>query len=375
VSIVRYDAIIAKEDRRPMSHEVCFEFCRTVPDMFTFGLTNGRDCYCAPFFTAMASDSGSCDELCEGETTQLCGGKLKSSIFEMHECEDTLKNLIESSEKAAEMANILTESLSEVTSLADAIQDTAAALQEALGEVGDPTAANLMQEAKVFAGELLATASGKKTAATKLEESSKEALGMEREDFRTTKAASKAEALVSSTEKLIVDAEDAVEELDALAKKTSPSSAYFNNTAGAASQYKSLMYFVDTKYVESPTTCGGAKVGSPLVKLSADECANACDAEVESCVGFSLFSGPSASKDATLCFLFSKFEEVTYYTGCEKAAFLQKSQAALEDALPPMACMAKLSKFVGTTVKPDPSGKCNGCLKKATEAKRCPKVG
>jgi len=34
-------------------------------------------------------------------------------------------------------------------------------------------------------------------------------------------------------------------------------------------------------------------------------------------------------------------------------------------------CMAKLSKFEGTTLKPDPSGKCKQCMKKLVKAQRC----
>jgi hypothetical protein len=36
VSIVHYNALVAKEDRQPMTQEVCFDFCRTVPDMLFF---------------------------------------------------------------------------------------------------------------------------------------------------------------------------------------------------------------------------------------------------------------------------------------------------------------------------------------------------
>lgn len=34
-------------------------------------------------------------------------------------------------------------------------------------------------------------------------------------------------------------------------------------------------------------------------------------------------------------------------------------------------CMAKLSKFEGTTLKPNPSGKCKQCMKKLVNAQRC----
>jgi len=53
VSIVHYEAFVAKEDRVEMTQKVCFEFCRTVPNMGFFGIVNGRGCYCTPYFQAM----------------------------------------------------------------------------------------------------------------------------------------------------------------------------------------------------------------------------------------------------------------------------------------------------------------------------------
>merc|ERR1719316_2047477 len=69
-----------------MTHEVCFEFCRSVPNMLFFGLAHGRDCYCAPFYDMMAGDSSECNAVCEGDTDTMCGGMQKSSIFQMHSC-------------------------------------------------------------------------------------------------------------------------------------------------------------------------------------------------------------------------------------------------------------------------------------------------
>merc|ERR1719450_498520 len=76
-----------------MSPKVCFEFCRTVPDMLLFGITRGTDCYCTPHYKAMESDSSQCDTVCVGEPTMMCGGKIKSSMFSMHFCDSTLKDL------------------------------------------------------------------------------------------------------------------------------------------------------------------------------------------------------------------------------------------------------------------------------------------
>merc|ERR1719428_2081582 len=50
VSIVRYTDRVDVEKQQSMTPSICFEFCRTVPDMLHFGLVNGRDCYCAPYY-------------------------------------------------------------------------------------------------------------------------------------------------------------------------------------------------------------------------------------------------------------------------------------------------------------------------------------
>eukprot|EP00972_Heterocapsa_arctica_P056273 8301984-Heterocapsa_arctica.AAC.1 len=33
VSVVHYTEVVPKEDREAMTHDVCFSFCRSVPDM------------------------------------------------------------------------------------------------------------------------------------------------------------------------------------------------------------------------------------------------------------------------------------------------------------------------------------------------------
>merc|ERR550537_1319609 len=101
VSIVHYNMLVPSEDQQPMTHEVCFEFCRTVPDMLFFGLTAGRECYCMPFFKPMAGDSSQCDAVCEGSPTTMCGGMAKSSIYQMHFCDSTAGDLADAADKAA----------------------------------------------------------------------------------------------------------------------------------------------------------------------------------------------------------------------------------------------------------------------------------
>merc|ERR1719235_2037167 len=57
VSIVNYDDMVPKQDQEPMTQATCFAFCRTVPDMGFFGISNGRSCYCMPYLKQMAGDS------------------------------------------------------------------------------------------------------------------------------------------------------------------------------------------------------------------------------------------------------------------------------------------------------------------------------
>merc|ERR1719313_1852563 len=72
VSIVRYTDRVDVEKQQSMTPSICFEFCRTVPDMLHFGLVNGRDCYCAPYYMQGPGD-GVCDAGCEGDSSVDCG--------------------------------------------------------------------------------------------------------------------------------------------------------------------------------------------------------------------------------------------------------------------------------------------------------------
>jgi hypothetical protein len=158
VSIVHYNAFVRKEDRAPMTPARCFEFCRTVPNMGFFGIVNGRGCYCTPYFTPMESDSSQCDAGCEGDATQMCGGKSKSSIFTMHFCDSTAADLSLKVQLATAIEDMMRSAVKKANALSDDMQNMAADLQKSLGAVGDSGAANLMQDAKVWAGELVHTA-------------------------------------------------------------------------------------------------------------------------------------------------------------------------------------------------------------------------
>merc|ERR1719195_1239774 len=102
-----------------------------------------------------------------------------------------------------------------------------------------------------------------------------------------------------------------------------------------------------------------------MAAATPDDCASGCEAEFDTCVGFTFAEGGKGG----LCFLFSKFKEVTYFP-CKSGSLLQGGAGA--SAVTSATCMAKLSRFEGTTLKPDPSGKCKNCLKKADKVDWCP---
>jgi len=169
VSIVHYDAFVAKEDQAEMTQKKCFEFCRTVPNMGFFGIVNGRGCYCTPYFTPMESDSSQCDATCEGDNTIMCGGKSKSSIFAMHMCDSTMEDLAVRDGNAKKLSAAFDLQVKAAKSDSGDMQKAAADLQKRFGAVGDSGATGLLQNAKVFAGELLHKAEDAETIANKLD--------------------------------------------------------------------------------------------------------------------------------------------------------------------------------------------------------------
>merc|ERR1719410_2549812 len=151
---------------------------------------------------------------------------------------------------------------------------------------------------------------------------------------------------------LTADSIGATADLTSHLDSTQPS-APANDTA--LEQYYEALYFVDKSKMQKPSTCGGTAAHTPLLGTMAT-CAYACNADVHECVGFSYFQG--------LCFLMSQFKTMTYYDKCGTGG------SSVVDPKE-VRCMAKLSKFEGTTLAPDGAGKCKECFKEVTQADRC----
>jgi len=368
VSIVHYASKVAKEDREEMTPSVCFGLCRSIPEMMFFGIKNGNKCYCAPYYKPQASDDSVCDVPCEGDPTMMCGSKTKSSIFSMHMCSNTKEELGESKEKMGEAGMQLSKSTKKVSETGKTMQKASAALQKSFGKVGDTEASDLMQAAKVRAGELQKAAKEASKVSDEIKALTKKYAKVSKAKLNEFEGATAAEALIDDMDKASTNGEAQVEDLALFIDASSPEGL----PKGASKEYYPTMYFVDKKFAKLPSTCGGKTVGKPLVG-GMDDCAAVCDSKMGDCVGFSYFPREKSG----LCFLFEKLTSVTYYSGCEKKdkkkmMLLQKQQKlAGEKGAEDTKCMVKFASYEGTTLKPDPSGKCKQCLKKASEAKRC----
>merc|ERR1719424_12280 len=219
VSIVHYDAFVAKKDQGEMTQKVCFEFCRTVPNMGFFGIVNGRGCYCTPWYHAKESDSSQCDVLCDGDNTLVCGGESKSSVFAMHMCDSTAADLAKVSKPAEVMVSEMGGLVKLAKGLSSDMQKMAAQLQKRLGAVGDSGATALLQNAKVFAGALVHKAEDAELAANALGKLTKSASSLTK--FTSPDTVTKAERLMEDIEASMAKADavhDELVTLEALAK-------------------------------------------------------------------------------------------------------------------------------------------------------------
>lgn len=75
------------KQKKKMSPDVCFEFCREYP--VNFFAIQGDTCYCTSYYHPKSTQGGQCDFHCAGDAAQICGSKFKASIFEQHLCGDS----------------------------------------------------------------------------------------------------------------------------------------------------------------------------------------------------------------------------------------------------------------------------------------------
>merc|ERR1719433_2351704 len=298
-----------------MTPTVCFEFCRTVPNMQFFGIAYGRECYCEPYFKMMAGDDSECESICEGDARHMCGGESKSSVFSMYMCDSTKADLSAATKLSHLALSDLQVRMSLASGLSVSMQKASDLNQKVFGKVGDTAVTALMQRAKVFAGELAKSGKSPIKAVENLDSLIKNADKLN--NFNDPDTVTKAEQIMEGMDTEIEQSKELVQALGKITTLAKPS----NEILGASSQYSPIMYFVDKTQLRTMQTCSGDVVNEPIVGESMDGCAKACDDAVGSCVGFSYFGVGKTS----LCFLLSNFKSAVYYTGCRVPGLLQQN--------------------------------------------------
>jgi hypothetical protein len=332
VSVVHYSAIVTKMDQKSMTPDVCFDFCRTVPDMNFFGILNGRDCYCEPYYKQMAGDTEACDSVCEGDATQMCGSKEKSQIFEMHMCADTVGDLNKGMSQLVAVSKALDEKATLLTGLATKGTKDTDSFKAILEKIGDFAASNLLRKAWNRAYDLKKLADQARKVKADLdagEEKAKKLLAgaflqqgrKGAPDFSKFDNAKKAEDLMDEMEKLRKEGKEMTEQLGAASELYDEVSTDMAKTAAVnrTDQFHQGFYFVSPEpyskanWGKDKSTCGGDLVQEPVFGLTEDQCAYACD-ETKGCEAYQYFA-----KESSVCMLMSKATELTHYDMCNHA--------------------------------------------------------
>merc|ERR1719420_715946 len=117
--------------------------------MVFFGIANGRECYCTPYFKPGPGGEAMCNANCPGDTTLMCGNtEGKSSIFEMHLCDDIATDLSESMDGAKEALDYFMETALLAQDIGEKMIVSAMALEKAAGLSGAPGASDMALKAQ-----------------------------------------------------------------------------------------------------------------------------------------------------------------------------------------------------------------------------------
>lgn len=325
VSVVFYGDVVPVEDQSEMTHEICFSFCRSIKGAHFFGLHNGRNCYCAPFYKAEAGDSSECDAPCGGDSKEMCGGQTKSKIFAMHKCDeaDQAKKQaaqVEVMEGVSKSCEELSEGLKQYQKFMD---ETGKAAKEQGGKNGDMVASENGVALSGYGVDLEAAVIAVDTSCGDLIKEvgvMKEVHGRQSTDLEDAVAFDEAEKNAEAGVKVFEGHDKKwnfvlgrnASELEDLKKKDEETmKAYFPITYWI--QGKQTWNVSDAeKAVYS--SCRGDSAADPLKVDSYAECASACFQNSAECVAFQTIK----TQNAFSCQQLKRVEEVSYFSGKEE---------------------------------------------------------
>jgi len=377
VSIAKYRELVLDSEEEAMTPRVCYEFCRTLPGMVFFGISNGNECYCEPYFKPQAGGSSSCDVPCEGEKTSMCGGKVKSTVWEMHLCADTAEDLAENTLAAEEALTFFYESAGLAADLGEKMTEAGEALEDVAGLSGSPMTGDLGMSAKVEAGKLSKSfMAGRKDYETLLVAGNK-AVELEGGDFTDAKTLTEVEDTVLTIQKTEPVVHKFAAGVHDLVKAVFPASSYqtfgatpendkltkeLANPQAEATDFKLASYAMgEQSLAPQGLSCSGEVIGLPMLGLGVSGCGLACEQTLypNKCVAFAHYQ---VDGKEDLCFLFSDVRDVETFEEPASAALVQKRLLkADKDTKASATCKVKMSE-IASGFKP------KGALKKN---KRC----
>jgi len=360
ISIAGYDELVLKEKQEKMTPRTCFQFCRTIEGMAFFGITGGSHCYCMPFYIPDTGGEGDdCGMPCPGDGNQNCGGRSKSSIYELHVCGDRGASVDAGASSSGETLSAFYAAAIYAQEIAKHMQASGALLQEVGGLGGDPDTADLGMEAKRFAGELTksllngecvdaynillttyeeseSTALLDMKVASNLMKAEDAIMTMQAQSPKVMACAEKASDLILQAYPVYKDGVEAETDAELLAVEEQYGTAIMN--------FYPLKFVTHNKDDPKPSTCHGKLLGKPMLGTIA-QCAQACYDAVhpEKCVAYQFFhlgggeSGHGGDEDTMipLCFMYKEIKSVTTYD-CGflgGASLLQKANVTAQQAL------------------------------------------
>lgn len=324
VSVIRYTDSLDREKRQKMTHQVCFNFCKTVPEMLFFGLMNGRECYCAPYVQRVPGD-GVCNLPCEGDSAEMCGGKEMSGVFEMHACNDAAETLATAASEGGSAAGSAGNAAGAASSTSSDLEGQANLLMTTATEGGDMASNAFGQKAKAYAAEVLHAGEAAQRAADALSEVVSTAEALDGADMSVPENSDKAIELEKELKKLVTEAGAAKNAAEKTTRGASPtvgsseeelrvSARLFTPILPKVEEWLGHRNHVVNR-LALQSTCDGDLAGPPIVGLTAAQCSDACDRhasphEDNYCVAFNHFEFREGSH---LCFLLKSVTEIWKY--------------------------------------------------------------
>lgn len=287
VSVIKYEAVVEKTKREPMTVKVCYEFCRRFDGVKFFGITNGSNCYCEPMFNvATAGNTGGCKVPCEGNAGEMCGGPDASSIFEMHNCPPKEKFSAEKMTMFTETKTVVGELGTATKTCIDNLVKAGSKLVETQKQKGNTVSMKHQKALTQGYQDITADLNALPFEAAKLASDLETALGA-----YSGLGDSAKEADVEKSMAGVELAADAVAQgspkLAQVFEKCHP-----NITATGAA----IGFYTSINEATSAQSCDGKFVGTPFVVSGtnpADACAQKCQNTLapEQCVGFQVYKG------------------------------------------------------------------------------------